>query len=128
MKNIFLLFLTLSIQFVFSQNNESIGGNQEPIYELTEVEKSPEFNGGLSTFYEYVWKNFTLPLKYKSGKIVTKFVIEIDGTLSNIDVFRDDVGAKREVLKVFEKCPKWIAGEKNGQKVRIRFLIPIKVD
>lgn len=118
----------MSIQFVFSQNNESIRGDQGRVYELIEVEKSPEFNGGLGKFYKYVWKNFTLPSKYKSGKIATKFVIEIDGTLSNIDVFRDDVGAKREIVKVFEKCPKWIAGEMNGQKVRIRFLIPIKVD
>ena len=126
MKKFILLFSILSFQTIFSQNTESI--SETPIYDAKEVDKMPDFPGGMSKFYQYVGTNFKLPAQYKPGKIYTKFVIEVDGSLSNIEVVRDEVGGKSEAIRLFKNCPKWIPGEKNGEKVRTRYAFPIKLD
>ena len=128
MKNYLLLFLILSFQNIFSQNSETIDKQEAPIYDAKEVDKMPDFPGGMMKFYQYVGNNFKMPTQDKSGKIYTKFVIEIDGSLSNIEVVRDEVGGKSEAIRLFLNCPKWIPGEKNGEKVRTKYSLPIKIN
>ncbi|MBC7494934.1 MAG: energy transducer TonB [Flavobacterium sp.] len=128
MKKYILLFSVLSFQAIFSQNNETLNSHETPIYDAVDVDKKPDFPGGIAMFYQYVGKNFIVPEHEKPGKIYTKFVIEIDGSVTNIDVVRDEVGGKNEAIKLFKNCPKWIPGEKNGEKVRTRFAFPIKLD
>ena len=128
MKNYLVLFLVLSFQSIFSQNTESAGTLEAPIYEPKEVDKMPDFPGGIIKFYQYVGNDYKLPTEDKSGKIYTKFVIEIDGSISNIQVVRDEVGGASEAIKLFRNSPKWIPGEKNGEKVRTRYSLPIKIN
>jgi protein TonB len=128
MKKILFLFLVFSFQNILSQTNDTIVGQQGPIYDAKEVDKMPEFIGGMQKFYQYVMNKFETPAGNKSGKILTKFVIEIDGSITNIEVVRDDVDGASKALKLFKNCPKWNPGEKNGEKVRTRFLFPIMVN
>lgn len=127
MKKILILFLVLSSQNMLSQTNDTIANQQSPIYDAKEVDKMPEFIGGMPKFYQFVLKNFEMPAGENSGKILTKFVIEIDGSITNIEVIRDEVGGASNAIKLFKKCPKWNPGEKNGEKVRSRYSFPIKV-
>lgn len=128
MKKYILLFSVLSFQAIFSQNNETINSDEAPIYKAVDVDKKPDFPGGIAMFFQYVGKNFIVPKHDKPGRIYTIFVIEIDGSVTNIDVVRDEVGGKNEVIKLLKNCPKWIPGEKNGEKVRTTFAFPIKLD
>lgn len=128
MKNYLLLFLALSFQSIFSQNAEVVEKQEAPIYDAKEIDKMPDFPGGMIKFYQYVGNNYKLPTQDKSGKIYTKFVIEVDGTITNIQVVRDEVGGATEAIRLFRNSPKWIPGEKNGEKVRTRYSLPIKIN
>ena len=110
-------------------NKKSNLENQEKIYAFSEADVKPDFPGGMKEFYNYIAKNFNIPKEMKnSGKVFVKFIIETNGKLSNIDVFRDNgFGTKEETIRVLENCPNWIAGKKDGIPVRIQYSFPISL-
>ncbi len=95
------------------------------------LEKQPEFPGGMSRFYDYVRNNFRTPETDSETtiKVLVSFVIEKDGSLSDIRVIRDPgKGMGAEAIRVLKSLKtKWKAGEKNGQKVRTAYSMPIIV-
>lgn len=61
------------------------------------------------------------------GTAVIRFVIEKDGTLSNITTMRgicEDI--EKECIRVVNLMPAWNAGTQNGEPVRVQFSLPIK--
>jgi Gram-negative bacterial TonB protein C-terminal len=100
------------------------------IYNSQGIEVRPEFPGGIKKFYEFIGKNFQTPNQAagQSGKIFTQFVIEKDGTLSDIKIIRDiGYGTAQEAIRVLQLCPKWSPAEQNGKKVRCIFSLPINI-
>jgi TonB family protein len=96
----------------------------------TVVEKMPQFPGGDVGLY--VAKNFhypQTPMCYDggiSGRFVCQFVIEKDGSVSNIHIIKSlDPECDKEIVRVISSMPKWIPCEQNGQKVRVRYTLPI---
>src|SRR5690606_27783043 len=65
--------------------------DQEEIYIKPEVR--PEFEGGLEKFLKYVHKNLKMPNFEKDveGMVIVKFVVEKDGSISNINMLKDPV-------------------------------------
>ena len=66
-----------------------------------------------------------------SGTAVIRFVVERDGTLSNIELVRDpEAGLGKEALRVVEllatEGPKWAPGKQNGRPVRVQFNLPVR--
>ena len=54
------------------------------------------------------------------------FVVEKDGSLSNIKVLRDiGGGCGAEVLRLVKLMPNWIPGRQNGKVVRCQYNLPI---
>ena len=97
----------------------------------SEVDKLPSYPGGMDKFYLYVANNFKNP-DTESGSMVSvlvAFVVEKDGTLSNIKVLRNSgIGTDKEAIRVLSTLrTKWTPGIKNGEKVRTEFTLPIKV-
>jgi protein TonB len=62
------------------------------------------------------------------GTVIVRFIVEKDGTISNIEVLRDPgFGLGGEAKKVIEKMPKWErVGRQNGRDVKVYFTMPIK--
>ena len=94
------------------------------------VEKEPGFPGGEEKFKQFIAQNFKYPedviANRISGKIIATFVIEKDGSLSDIKILStptQTVGD--EAAKVIALSPKWNPGYQNGQPVRVQFTIPI---
>jgi periplasmic protein TonB len=135
MRKIIFFILLLVFQFVHSQEQKTTvtqdNQTEDVIYDSKEVDVKPEFKGGISFFYKYVGKNFNPPdeKNFKGGKIVLTFVIEKDGSITNIDI-EEDAGfnSRKEAIKLMENSPKWIAGEKNGKKVRCSYTFPITLN
>lgn len=103
----------------------------DAISKSSEVDKLPAFPGGINKFYQYVATNFRKP-DLESGAIVSvlvAFVVEKDGTLSNIKVIRNSGnGVDKEAIRLLSTMrAKWTPGFKNGEKVRTEFTLPIKV-
>ena len=95
-------------------------------------EQMPTYEGGNAALLKYLGENLKLPEEYKErgmqGRMVVGFIVEKDGSLTNVEVLRAvDIALDAEVLRVVKGMPKWIPGRHNGQRVRVRYLLPIHI-
>jgi hypothetical protein len=105
-----------------------------PVTELADpqtLQTRPEYPGGINEFYKYIAKNVQTPDdgEFKGGRVMASFVIEKDGTLSNIRIESDTAGfgVAKEVIRVLKASPRWEAGVQNGKKVRVQYRIPVQL-
>jgi protein TonB len=92
------------------------------------VEVRPDFPGGIQKFYDFVSKNYRAPEEDIKGKIFVQFVVEKDGTLTDIKVMRDlGYGTGAEAIRVLKKSPRWKPGIQNGRPVRVLYSLPISI-
>lgn len=95
------------------------------------LDKLPEFPGGIAKFYSYVGNNFEKPEieGEQTISVYVSFVIEENGTMSNIKVVRDPgYGLGNEAIRVLKSLKtKWSPGMIAGQAVRTFYDLPIKV-
>ena len=103
---------------------------EKDLYVLADVEKLPEFPGGLTKFYKFIGKNFKMSaeankIKIK-GKAYMQFIIEKDGSLSDIKTIKDPgYGLGDEAIRVLKLSPKWTAATQEGKAVRVMYSLPI---
>ncbi len=92
------------------------------------VEVKPDYPGGIQKFLDFVGKNFNAPEEDVKGKILVTFVVEKDGTLTDIKVLRDlGYGTGNEAIRVLKKSVKWKPGIQNGRPVRVQYSLPISI-
>lgn len=96
------------------------------------VDESPMFMNGMDDFYKKVAREFDLPdtEKEMTLKVYVSFIIEKDGTMSNIKVLRDPgYGMGKEAVRVLKSIKtKWKPGKKAGKEVRTAFNLPITLN
>ena len=97
---------------------------------FTIVEEAPEPKGGIQVFYQYVADNLKYPasaLRLGIGGVVyVKFVVEKDGSLTDITVIKGiGAGCDEEAVRVLSTAPKWIPGKQRGVPVRVYKMVPI---
>jgi protein TonB len=99
------------------------------IYNTAGIEVKPDFPGGINKFYKYVGDNYQTPEEDGlNGKVYVTFVVEKDGSLTDIKVIRDiGYGTGKEAIRVLKKSPRWTPGEQNGKKVRVLYSLPITI-
>ncbi|KDN54250.1 energy transducer TonB [Flavobacterium seoulense] len=131
MKNFLLLaVLFFSIQLGYGQE-KTIHPNQNSLYSSAGIEVKPDFPGGIKEFHKYIAKNYITPREAKEikGKIYVTFIVEIDGSLTDIKVLRDlGFGTSEEAIRVLKLSPKWIPGQQKGMQVRSLFTLPISIN
>ena len=91
---------------------------------------NPEFAGGEAKLYEYLSENIKYPDLARdggiTGKVYVQFVVEKDGSITNIQVKRDiGGGCGEEAKRVVRGMPKWKPGKVGGRTVRSQFILPI---
>lgn len=95
------------------------------------LDKLPEFPGGINKFYSYVGNNFEKQEIDGSGsiRVYVSFVIERDGSMTDIQVKRDPgYGLGREAVRVLKSLKtKWSPGMIAGKPVRTAYNLPITV-
>lgn len=95
---------------------------------FTSVEKYPEFPGGYDKFYQYLKDNrkITVPIGVNPDRVIVTFVVEKDGSLTDIKVVKSiSAGCDAEAIRLIKSSPKWLPGMVNGTPVRV--LVPIPV-
>jgi len=95
------------------------------------VEEQPEFPGGEKALMEFIYKNISYPKLAKENSIegtcYVSFVVQEDGSVSDIEIKRDIGGGCGEVAKsIVKKMPKWKPGKQRGRNVPVTFNLPIK--
>lgn len=118
----------------FDPKNQKTKKGENVIYQVNEITEDPIFPNGMEAFYKYVAMHFTLPkeaVEQKAkGKIYLSFIIETDGSLTEITTLRDNVGygTVDEAIRVVKSAPKWIPGKINSEPVRVRYSLPITIN
>jgi protein TonB len=95
------------------------------------VEEPPTFPGGDAALYKWLGENLKYPEEAKElgiqGRVFVSFVVEPDGTPSNVVVKRGiGGGCDEEAIRIVKAMPKWSPGKQRGQPVRVQFNLPIK--
>jgi protein TonB len=98
------------------------------VFSAVEVEPSPI--GGIDKFYSFLGNRIKYPVAAKEaglqGKVILTFVVERDGSLTDIKAIRDPgSGLGDEAIRVLKLAPHWSPGIQNGKKVRVQYTIPV---
>ncbi|RZL46499.1 MAG: energy transducer TonB [Pedobacter sp.] len=118
------------------QNTGTGGGGgtgtegSDEVFSQYGVEEFPEFPGGMAAWSKFIQKNLRYPYTAQEngvqGKVFVSFVIEKDGSVSDVSLVKGiGSGCDEEALRVIKKSPLWKPGKQNNNKVRVRYNMPI---
>ena len=99
-----------------------------------EVEVMPQFRGGdINKFREWVQKKTKYPetatMNGIHGKVYVTFIVENDGTVSNVKVAKGvDPLIDDEAVKAVKSSPKWTPGKQRGIAVRVAYVIMLNFE
>jgi TonB family protein len=118
---------TLSVH-LFEQLFDLATYEEDTVYQI--VEQMPQYTGGEQAMMKYVAENIKYPQAAKdkniSGRVFVGFVIEKDGSVSNVKVVRGiGGGCDEEAARVIKEMPKWKPGMQKGKPVRVNYMMPI---
>lgn len=136
MKKLLLIqfMLSLTILSCLGQENKNINEQNKTKNDIifVVVEEMPTFKGGdVNTFRDWVQERVRYPKELKAqkveGKVFIMFVVETDGSVSNVQVMRGiHPLLDKESVKVVESSPKWKPGLQLDKAVRVRFSITVE--
>lgn len=91
---------------------------------------SPQFKGGIEAFGRFLSRNIDYPeealKKNIEGTVILTFVVEKDGSLTDIKVARSVVDIiDEEAIRVLISSPKWVPGTQFGLPVRVQYSVPV---
>ena len=94
------------------------------------VEKMPQYPGGDKELMGYLARNIKYPVEAQKngtqGKVIVGFTVNSAGKVVNQKVLRGvDAYLDKEAVRVVSTFPTWIPGEQKGEKVSVRYVIPI---
>ena len=100
----------------------------EDVY--TSVKVLPSFPGGFEELMKFLVKNIDPSKTAEQGRINVTFIVERNGSLSNIHAIglNDTSKAAKEVIRVMKSTPKWKPGKLYGKLVRVRSSLPINLN
>ena len=104
------------------------GPDKNGVYQI--VEEMPKFPGGENALMDYVAKNVVYPKEAQekgiSGRVFVGFIVEKDGSVSEVKVLRGiGGGCDEESIRVVKAMPKWKPGKQDGKPVRVSYQLPI---
>ncbi|SIQ12329.1 hypothetical protein SAMN05880574_10631 [Chryseobacterium sp. RU37D] len=125
MKKIILCLFLFFGFFAFSQNTGIVDSAQ------VILEKHTDFPGGINTFRKILLEKFRIKKIISNKRSISceaVFVVEKDGSISNIKATGDNESFNKEIVRTISKIKqKWIPAKYNGQIVRSRFRFPMKI-
>lgn len=95
------------------------------------VGQMPRFPGGKAALQRYISDHMSYPfdaLKHNiQGKVNVEFVVDKDGTLTEIKTMGKKLGygLEEQAIKIFQEMPKWVPGRQDGIAVPVYMMIPI---
>lgn len=117
-------------------NNLNFEGFEDPdeVAEEPQIffsaEQQPEFPGGLSAMYKYLYEKIKYPESAKQvgiqGPVHISFIVWNDGSIRDVRVLRGiGGGCDEEALRVIKGMPKWMPGMQRTKAVNVQMSIPI---
>jgi periplasmic protein TonB len=96
---------------------------------ITTIEVMPMYPGGQKEMQKFISENLHYPQKALrkgiQGRVITKFVIDKDGSITKGEVVRGiGGGCDEEALRLLNTMPKWKPGSQNGRPVKVYYTLP----
>ena len=93
------------------------------------VSTLPTYIGGEEAMYKYIAENLRYPEQAKAdgiaGRVQVSFVIEKDGSVTDVEVVRGiGHGCDEEAVRVVKSMPRWTPGTLFGKPVRVHYNMP----
>ena len=97
------------------------------------IDSIPRYPTGIAGFMKWLDKYMVYPKeclrRKESGRVVVAFVVETDGSVSNLHIVKGDIRElNHEVLRVLRMMPKWIPGQRNGHPIRSQVTLPVEFE
>lgn len=128
--------ITIALLTIFSLTSKAqkpipvitVQADSNAVY--TAVEKTPSFPGGEKGFIHFLIHTVRYPASgvenHIQGKVVLTFIVEKDGSLSDIRVAKGvSTDIDDEAIRVMKASPKWAPGMQGGRAVRVQYTQPI---
>lgn len=98
---------------------------------FSSVEEMPKFPGGDKALAKYLAENIRYPESAKKegieGKVYVEFIVEADGSLTNIRILRGlQADIDKETIRAVKGMPKWVVGKQAGKAVRVIYTLPVE--
>lgn len=127
MKRILMMALA-AMMMVSTAAAQTTKENKEKVYEKCEV--LPEYPGGELAMFKFLADVQKYPeeavKRGEQGRVVVSFVVEKDGSLTDIEVTKHATPTlDKAAVEAVKKMPKWKPGMNKGKKVRVQFALPI---
>lgn len=113
-----------------STATEASSMQDDKVYQ--KVDTYPLFNGknAAVSFREYIGKNLKFPSnivsKDKRSNIYVQFIVEKDGSVSNVKILKGlDKTVDDQLVDLVKNSRGWTAGVRNGEKVRVSYTLPV---
>jgi len=108
----------------------AVAVDDNKVYDFVSIEKVPEYPGGMPAFYKYLSGAIKYPPMAQEnnvqGKVSLSFVVERDGSLTDIQVIRGPgSGTNEEAVRVLKASKRWVPGIQNGKPVRVKYNIQV---
>lgn len=128
-----ILFTIAFALFVVTINAQEV--QQETIHSTEKPAKSkrlqsaPEYPGGIKEFYNFIMPKIQRSMSYSPGHMIVTFIIEPDGSLSNIKTEKGITEKFDErVREIISKSPKWKPGQQEGKPLRVLYRLPLRLN
>ncbi|TCC93437.1 energy transducer TonB [Pedobacter frigiditerrae] len=130
MKKLIYSSLIAVLLLTFCQKS-AIAQDDEKIYNFVSIKNPPTYPGGLQAFYKFLGANIKYPeMAAKNnvqGKVLVSFVVEKDGSLTDIKIERSlGSGTDEETIRVLKLSRNWNPGIEDAKPVRVKYNIPVK--
>lgn len=115
---------------VMPANAQTASAPQE---DLIFVEEEAHPKKGMDEFYKHVRQNLAYPDSAKKagvkGRVFVQFVVETDGSLSEVKVIRGiGRGCDEEAIRLIKTSPPWQPARYQGKAVATEVSLPIRFD
>jgi len=113
---------------VATVNNQITEETDQPFFI---VEQMPQFPGGEREMKKFITLNLRYPALAAqmgvSGTVIVNFVVDRDGKITRVKVFRGiGGGCDEEAVRVVSKMPAWSPGKQGGRAVLVSYTLPLK--
>ena len=126
-RKIIILLSTAILTLCLNLFNEKVKAQTPSNETFTAVEELPTFPNSHEDFQAFIKKNLDQTKASKPGRINITFLVEKDGTLSDVKAIGRifDNNAADEAVRVIKLSPKWNPGKQNGKPVKVQYVVPI---
>lgn len=117
----------------YQSKKEQLVKGEDYIYSLVHKKAQPQ--EGFDVFFkdltisikEQLVDKIKRPLTLKHIVIKIRFVVEKDGSLTNMSILEDKINLANDVFNIIRMKPKWKPAELENRIVRMNFTLPIKI-